>query len=477
MAQIHDRLRIDVSGDGLLATALPVRRAPRSTVKVRHVVALLRDCGVTFGVDEAAIREFLRSWQKEQSAPPVVVARGLPAKPATSSELRRILPPPRSGKDPIELLPLFVKAGETLFSVRPGSPGSSGRDVRGREIPVPPSDQNEWVPGPGIRVHANQWIAARTGFLESEAARISVASRLLHQRDLPVAEYEWSGNVTIQGNVETGTRLKASGDVEIVGHIADDVRIVAGGGLRVDGDVEGRATELLASGDIHLRSVHHADIRAKGDIFVSELCRDAHCRTYQSFHCSDSGSLVIGGKVEAVRAAFLFDVGGDGIRTEVVAGTSDWIYDEIRKLEDEIRSWEKHYMRVHAGFQARFSHLIQNRADIYRLPDDQREQYEDAQAAVVAEQRRIEEVISGIRGRQMNLSRARGGSEGSVVRIEGHAHPGSHFTLRRRPYVVSGKSISDVALTLASKGKRVIAIPRLIYDSSHEGSEALSRQA
>lgn len=479
LKRIRDRLRVEVSPDGLQATVEAVRRMPRMRLSVQSFSKLLAERGVTHGLLPDAIAQFIDDWGRGHSGR-VVVARGEAPVPGMAPELRRVHPPARSGRDPAELLPLFVAAGENVFAVRGASAPAPGRTVCDTPVPPPATATPELpVPGEGFELVGRLWRAERDGFLEYEGESIRVSSDLIHKYDLPAGDYHWPGSARIDGSICEGVRLQVDGDLHVGGDVGRGVRIRVGGDAVIEGAVrgEGRA-RVEVDGSLACAAVFGCFIYATGDVRVSTLCQGTTVRTCGRFFNELPGGLVSSSRIDAVRGARLNDIiPGSGLPSAVHVGTSEWLDDEWHTVEAEIQRWSRHHAHLFEEFHERYAHLVKRRSDIYRLPESRRQQYEREHDRVVEEQERVDRNISRLRTRQTMLLQSRCRDETAVVHVIGLATAGSLFSIRRVPLAAGSEGLREVVLALGPSRNRVISIPKSIYDSSLEEElplEALS---
>ncbi|MEM7166230.1 MAG: flagellar assembly protein A [Planctomycetota bacterium] len=468
MKRIRDRLRVQVAPDGLQATVEPIRRAPRQGVSPRTVEKLLAERGVTHGILTEAVREFVGEWRQGQGRQ-WIVARGEAPIPAVLSELRRVHPPARSGRDPVELLPLYVAEHETVFALRSGAPATPGRTVCGVVIPPPqPPPSDTPTPGEGFEVVGRVWKASHSGFLEHADGNIRVSPQLIHKYDLPAGEYHWHGGARIDGSLLEGVRLHVDGDLALGGEIAQGVRLRVGGDATVEGAIRGEGrTRVEVDGQLECAAVLDSFLYATADVRVRTLCQGTTVRTCGRFLNDLPGGLVSSSRIDAVRGAILNDiVPGSGLPSAVHVGTSEWLDDEWQAVEAEIQRWTRHYTHLYEEFSERHAKLVSRRSEIYRLSDVQRQQYELEHARVTAEQERVDRNISRLRTRQSVLLQSRCRDEKAVVQVTGEATAGALFSIRRVPLAAGSEGLREVVLSLAPSRNRVIAIPRSIYESS-----------
>ena len=195
-------IRISVAEDKMRAQ-LTVE--PSRHLSFDDVIQALGQANVRDGVDEDAILELLdsipetseaeRSIQVAEGTPPLsgkpaevmvpalqeaaLSAEGLAVLQTAGHRLGELL---ASGKaegadEACTGLPI-VRPGEVAVRISPAVPGSVGIDVRGREVPVEPVDEQVPAPGEGVEVSddGQTYLAKSYGYLRIDGQEVSVLS-------------------------------------------------------------------------------------------------------------------------------------------------------------------------------------------------------------------------------------------------------------------------------------------------------------
>ncbi len=464
-----EALQVEIARDGMSASILPLASEPPPGMKARHVREALAARGVCFGIDENAIAELLAAWQEGRAKEPAVVARGVAPVPANAGGLVRLDPPSRSGRNPVELLPLYVRMGERIFAVEPPRGSRDGTDVLGRpcvsnleESPV------NLRPGPGITVEGAVWTAAVPGFLCQSDGSIRVVGIMMHRHDLPAGDYHWSGDVEVYGALRDGTRIRASGSILAAGGIDGDVVLEAGGSVVIQGAVRGGGKmRVEALGSVTADELEGGAVLAGGDVLVAGACVDTCIRTRGRFIGEGVGSRITGGRVEAVTGAVIGGEVGDarGTPTRVTVGLANWVLEQANSLDTEIRRWVVHNATVVESFERRHQSLLAHRPRIYRLPEEARRRFEAEREQLAGEQSYVDARIVELRRLKEMLLAAPTQERGAVIRI-GRAHRGASFAIGGQTHEVRAGTLESVVLTISPKSKRILPVPQGVYDSS-----------
>jgi uncharacterized protein (DUF342 family) len=178
-----------------------------------------------------------------------------------------------------------VRAGEPLMRRIPATAGENGYDVSGRVLTARPGKN---VPfshlTKGAKVDpadANLLCAAISGRPIVSPTGISVEPVVvLPHVDISSGHVDFDGTVSVQGDVSSGMRIKASGDVVIGGSVGA-ARITAGGKIVVKGGVIGggeadasaqdRAV-IRCQGLFQASFLEYADIESSSEILIEDHC-------------------------------------------------------------------------------------------------------------------------------------------------------------------------------------------------------------
>lgn len=225
----------------------------------------LAEAGVVSGIDYSAV---LRIIQKPERAR-VVVARGKPPGLPVDEKVEILFP---QEVKPVPLVRddgtvdfhnvkkmFFVEAGELLAVVSPGTPGTPGVDVCGREIlPLPPRRAVVRT-GKGARLveEEGRVYAGRTGRpVLRQSGRvyfIDVEDVMVHHGDvdLRTGNIRFRGTLlVVRGNVLESMEVRSIG-MTIIDGVVSGARVATGDHLRINGNVinstvsAGTAKELL----------------------------------------------------------------------------------------------------------------------------------------------------------------------------------------------------------------------------------------
>ena len=460
--ELRESFDLELGDRRMRAQIMPRSSSPPRGLNATELQRYLTSCGIQFGMERETLKAIISAWKLGDTGP-WIVAEGTEPEPGRHGGLNRIAPPPRTGRDEVELLPLYVKRGDRLFKKLGPLAPAPGRDVLGTLVPPPiTEDAPQLVAGRGIEVlDDGTWISRATGFLHAEDGELRILKTLLHSRTLGPGTYRWPGDAQISGPIAAGTTIEVGGHLHVEGDVGVGAHLRAEGDLRIEGTVTGGGTTKLESeGRMKLHTAIGTLITAGGDIVVSVNLEDCRTRTRGVLRAEETGCQIIGGTV-------VFDVCADGKHHAVLSvGRASWVNDEMRNLEVEIRRWVNYHGKLFQDFRDHHGEHVENRALIWQVSDRQREEFYRDEDQVHAEQQRVDQRISRLRSRLEALAASRTFNPKAVVHIRGTAEGGTRFSVRGRRYEYGKKPLSKVAIGICGEARRVCAVPSAIFLSS-----------
>lgn len=306
------RLLLLVSPDQLTASVQISRSASRATCPADKVVELVRRSRLRLSREEDARLPELAQ-RIGDGVDSVMVAQGCPAEkwkdvdwfiPMGLSSLRDY------SDETVDLHEVShfinVHAAQALCEL-PQQP-KEGCDVFGQSIPALPcpvqlGDRVALDPENPSRV-----LATQPGCVRYANGRLSVEQDLEIPGDLDfkIGNIDFSGNVTVRGNVLDDFRIKSAKNI-VIGGAVGMASIEAGGDLTIKGGVNGgHKGNLVCAGNLQVHYLHMVSVECGGDVLVDVECHGSTVLAAGSVKVSRGG--IIGGKVTAgndISAGFL----------------------------------------------------------------------------------------------------------------------------------------------------------------------------
>ena len=351
---------VTVSKDRMRAYVFPVPSEPETEdgdgerpalepVTMEAVQAALERAGVTFGIDEEAIRRFVEEGPDRQ---PTCVARGVPVEHGTDARLQYLFQ--EQGHAPrlealdttgrVDYREAFgvesVPAGTVLARMQPATPGRQGTTVLGEPLSAMPGrdlDVARFV-GNGAEVgpDGESIVAAIAGLPSLAGGRVSVAPvyKVNGDVDFSTGNIEFHGSVVVTGNVLAGFRIRAEGDIEVKGFV-EAAELAAGGNVIIRGGVNGRETgRITAGGDVHARFIEGTWVRAGGSVLVGNEIMRSHVVAGGAVVVNGAG-ILSGGETRAARYVQVRNLGSEmGVATRVLVGP-DAVPPELRNAAEQ----------------------------------------------------------------------------------------------------------------------------------------------
>lgn len=167
-----------------------------------------------------------------------------------------------------------VAAGDVLARLIPKKPGSAGRTVFGKDIPVgEPRDADlQALIGEGVKRVGNDVVAERTGMvIKRHDGHLDIMPEVHIDADLNMR----CGNlttklpVTIKGDVIAGFSLKTGDNVTITG-VIEDARISVKGNLTCGGILPGEH-RVKAHGDLVTKHINRREVKCRNLTVASDI--------------------------------------------------------------------------------------------------------------------------------------------------------------------------------------------------------------
>lgn len=259
------------------------------------IVSALVRSGVKYGLDEAAISDFLTDRKYCTNyilAKATLPIQGHDAVITYHFNTDLTLKPKRNEDDSVDFHQLDMishcKKDDLLASITPVDYGKPGIDVCGNVIL--PNKVNNRAMRHGNKIHISEdglsMYSDVNGHVSLVDGRVFVSDTYEVHADVDTStgDINYEGNVVIRGNVITGFSVKARGDVEVNG-VVEGAYIEAGGQiilkrgmqgmnkgiLRANGNIITKFienSEVIAGGYVSTESILHSKVSAKGDIIV-----------------------------------------------------------------------------------------------------------------------------------------------------------------------------------------------------------------
>ncbi len=365
--------------DAAEAVALVVR-LPAHGESVPPTAGMVRDAvesvGVVVGIDTDALRASCEGWpttEEPTGAAFVEVARARPPTEPSAGEPEfhfeyafRVGAELEDGRTDFKDRNIYpgVEEGALLAVCPPTDPGRAGVSVRGNALPA--DDVPATLLEAAENVRREETNDGEQRLYAERAGGASVRRRVVHSRkgrtvryqvavrpvvripgdvDLKTGHVRFNGNIEVAGSVRSGFELLANGDIVIKGRVDAGARVGARGNVTVHGGIVGADTRVSSRGNIKVRFIQAARVRAAYDILITAYCHEANIEAGGKVIVPGRGGHgdgLVGGLVWATGGVVSSNLGSaSNPNTVIIAGVSGRLSIRREAIEAELKADER----------------------------------------------------------------------------------------------------------------------------------------
>ena len=231
-----------------------------------------------------------------------------------------------------------VSPGDLLAVYHPAVPGSSGIDVKNREIRCKPAKELPALKGSGFDVSfdGNSYTANMEGRVEYDNFKLHIRDlyELRKDLDLVTGRIDFRGDVVVHGNVRTGTFIRATKSVTVDGSVEAATIIAEGDIVLKKGMQGGGRAKLISGGNIYANFIEFTEVKAKGNV-EANIILNSTISAGKSVVVKGQKGAIIGGINYCVGQMSTAQAGNQAeARTVIASGISD-DYDKRHHLLSE----------------------------------------------------------------------------------------------------------------------------------------------
>lgn len=238
-----------------------------------------------------------------------------------------------------------VELGQLIAKLYPEDRGKPGKTIKGGELKPAAVKSMQLSFGDHIKISEDrtELYSDVTGhaMLVNGKVFVSDVYEVPADVDNSTGDIDYSGNVTIRGNVKGGFTVKAKGDVIVEG-VVEDALIEADGQIIVKRGIHGMTKGLLkAKGNILCKFIENALVISGGSIETDCIL---HSKVYASYEITVSGKkgFITGGVIRAGNLVEAQTIGSAmGAVTRIEVGVEPQKKARFTKLQKEIAEAEK----------------------------------------------------------------------------------------------------------------------------------------
>ncbi len=400
--------KVNISSDGMeakITMRLPGPDETRENFTAGQILEILKEAGVTFGVDKDAVAKFASNPVYDKA---VVVATGIRPKEGIPGHYNynfdlainkkpTIRPDGSTDYMNIKMIEVVHK-DDVIATYEKAVQGTKGMTVRGQTVEPKPVRDLPPLTGRGFdrSFDGLSYTAIIDGKIEMNGNRILISAvhEVNSDVDIATGNIDFNGDVVIHGGASDGVIIKAAGDITIDG-LVENCEIYAGKDLYLLSGVKGGERTVIDSGaNITAQFVEYAIVNCGGDftadyIFKSKVSCDG------KIILNGNKSAIIGGNVSAVQGIDVNEIGNDfGTITNVSVGIDQDRMMAVESLSRKISGITQNVEKIKRGLED-FEKLGAERGMDYK--DDPRRlqllrvKIRD-EAVVVEEQARLEKM-------------------------------------------------------------------------------------
>lgn len=305
---------VDVSRDKMTVTIRYDLKKGTRCPNADMVRQALKEKGVVYGIDEAAIEKGTTSLDSYIAAHGDAPVNGTDARIEKKYDLSHKGRPRIIESDRVDYkdMNLFVlaKAGQLLAERIPQTRGKEGKDVFGFPAPARNGKPIPLTVGKNAEIREeNKIYALIDGQIVEDGKRIGIDPHLSISGSVGVGtgNIDFAGSVQISGNIDAGFIVKATGDIEVSGFVSG--ADVDGRNVFISGGITGQGRgKITAKEDVRAAFAENALVEAGRDIYIADAVLHSTIKAGKKIGVEDRRGLITGGYIAA----------GEEIRAKVV---------------------------------------------------------------------------------------------------------------------------------------------------------------
>jgi uncharacterized protein len=452
LRELARRLSLSVSDDGMEAGALVIA-GDALKVDANGIAAFLAANGISDGLQLEALVGLAKLISSSSAAATEVdVARGVaPANGKDGFVTYSFQTELTAGKvddaGNIDFrergLVNNVAADQELATVCPATEGTPGLSVSGRELPAA-NGVDPALPKVGHNVKVSEdglcYVSTIQGHASlSRAGVLQVSPELVISGDMDfeIGNIDFSGNVTVGGDVKSGFIIRAGGDISVRGEVESKAQLHAGRNVVVRGAIRTGTDQprVSAMRNIDAGSIENAFVRAEGNVSARELLLDSKVECTGEFVC-ERGE-IRGSEVQAVGGMVVNNVGTEeGVANVLTVGLTRHVAAMIRAVEEKLSELNKANDQVFSAFRNKYEEVLRDRSAREKMTPEDREEFDVQKKAASQRQETMNDEVQKLKARLDELGEQLREKAGSTVVVTGTIHPMCTIYAREQSMVV-----------------------------------------
>ena len=417
---------IDISRDQMIATVRYDTSKGTKLPQVEDIKAALEEKGVVYGINEETIKNGVTSLT------PFVAAEGKQVQHGENARIERKFDLSQKNRPKIDEfnradykdmgLFVLVKKGDLLAVRIPQTEGTPGKNIFGLDVPARTGRPIPMPQGKNTEVrNENELYAMIDGQIVDSTRKIDIDPHLDIRSSVGTGtgNIDFTGSVSIKGNVEAGFVVKATGDIEIGGMI--NGAEVYGRNVMIKGGINGQNRGIVkAVEDVQAQFAENANIEAGRDVSIIDAILHSNVRAGNRVYVEERRGIITGGSVAA----------GEEIRCKMVGNAAAVVTRMAVGVDPTVQQRYIEICRECKEDRGRLKQITQmlntlSKIDVSRLPQQRIDQINvltRSQFPLAGKIKRAEKEIQ-------SLEEAMGRMKDGKIRVADTVYPGVRITI------------------------------------------------
>jgi len=417
---------IDISRDQMIATVRYDTSKGTKLPTEADIKAALDEKGVVFGINEETIKNGVRSLT------PFVAAEGKQVQHGENARIERKFDLSQKNRPKIDEfnradykdmgLFVLVKKGDLLAVRIPQTEGTPGKNIFGLDVPARTGRPIPMPQGKNTEVrNENELYATIDGQIVDSTRKIDIDPHLDIRSSVGTGtgNIDFTGSVSIKGNVEAGFVVKATGDIEIGGMV--NGAEVYGRNVVIKGGINGQNRGIVkAVEDVQAQFAENANIEAGRDVSIIDAILHSNVRAGNRVYVEERRGIITGGSVAA----------GEEIRCKMAGNAAAVVTKLAVGVDPTVQKRYIEICRECKEDRGRLKQITQmlntlSKIDVSRLPQQRIDQINTltrSQFPLAGKIKRAEKEIQA-------LEEAMGRMKDGKIRVADTVYPGVRITI------------------------------------------------
>ncbi|MGA1196160.1 MAG: flagellar assembly protein A, partial [Candidatus Latescibacterota bacterium] len=317
----------------------------------KDILNLLERANVSFGIDDEVIHKLCHYRSTSSDVQVFLLASGIEAVPGQDGQIVLYFDQSQSAGQELEDGRMDFKergtvqetmANDLIAERKLPEPGTPGRNIRGKEIPVQMGNRGLLFVGRNVRVEEDsglqKYFATASGWPRVIKDTLAVTNRFKTRGDVDfhTGNLDMDGDVEIEGDVKSGFKIQATGSVIIHGGVERKAEIFSEEHVVIKGGVIGATLRSKLS--LEAKFLKETNAYCGTNLLVRNYIEDSKVVAMENAMVQGNGGgerglCVLGGQVLVAKTLDILGAGSHtGRRTQIAVGFNPTLKKEREKL-------------------------------------------------------------------------------------------------------------------------------------------------